>query len=63
MLRSHLMGTKLMRRLPWLLALPVRWSAAGDPDRPFATWHTRPYRLWHVRKYRFEQYFAQAMKV
>lgn len=25
MLHNHLMGIKLMRRLPWPLALPVRW--------------------------------------
>lgn len=52
MLRSHLMGTKLMRRLPWPLALPVRWSVAGEPDRPSATWYAQPYRLWTARKHR-----------
>ena len=52
MLRSHLMGIKLMRRLPWPLALPVRWSVAGDPDRPSATWYAQLCHLSLARKHR-----------
>jgi len=51
MLRSHLMGAKLMRRLPWPLALPFRWFATDDPDRPSATRRTQPYCLWLARKH------------
>jgi hypothetical protein len=31
--------------------LPVRWSVAGDPDRPSATWYAQPDRLWPARKH------------
>ena len=45
MLRGHLMGIQLMRRLPWPLALPVRWFSVGDPDRPSATSYAQLYHL------------------
>ena len=53
MLCSHLMGTKLMRRLPWPLASPIRWFSAGDPGRPSATWYAQHYRLGPARNHRY----------
>jgi len=53
MLRSHLTGTQLMRRLPWPLALPVRWFSVGDPDKSSATWNARLYRLCSSRKHKY----------
>ncbi len=47
MLRDHLMGTKLMRRHPWPLALPARKHRCSRPIlRP---WHGR----YHDEKIRY----------